>query len=195
MLIKNFEFLQKSNFNFLNGIINNDIITENNNNNINLNENISNKSNFVIQNNDYISSSFTSNFLNKKRKLIFEQMNDNFKFSNNEINLLSSLSQSIIENNINKDDEIRLDILSENFDHIKFKELQINNNTCRLQNIDECPICFIKSSQTKFLCFSISSCNHIISKICWIKLPEKKLESPICRQKIERYKLRKVVIN
>ena len=80
-----------------------------------------------------------------------------------------------------------------NFNFEQYQKLQNNQNIFPKKNIEKCPVCLTKISQSTFLCFSIAECNHIICNICLNKILAKNKECPLCKKNINFSELRKII--
>ena len=130
---------QNLTINNINNINANNINYSNNIENINKIENLKEPSSLLVQ------------FFNKKRRSPFQPDENNCNFINKkDINDSLSLIQSDIKNKNNVNEGLRKKILQPEFNHNEYKNLQTNPNYALKKNIDECPICYIKSTDSEF---------------------------------------------
>ena len=102
--------------------------------------------------------------------------------------------ESSSSNDVNIDKELVESMFKDkNFNFEQYYMLQNNQKVFPKKNIEKCPVCLTKISQSTFLCFSIAECNHIICNICWNKILAKNKECPLCKKSITFSELRKII--
>ena len=102
--------------------------------------------------------------------------------------------ESSSSNDVNIDKELVESMFKDkNFNFEQYYMLQNNQKVFPKKNIEKCPVCLTKISQSSFLCFSIAECNHIICNICWNKILAKNKECPLCKKSITFSELRKII--
>ena len=167
--------------NYLNSLIN--LYNRNNNFHGKKNENLrKNNSNFY-DNLDTGYNSYRSSNINYDE--------DSYNSENSQDNKSISENPDELEN---IDSDLVKKLLEKDFDKERFGKLQDNLFKNCQKSIEKCPICFIHKSQSNFLEFSISLCNHIICNICWCKILKNKNICPLCRKEVDPNELRKIVL-
>ena len=167
--------------NYLNSLIN--LYNRNNNFHGKKNENLRKNNSNLYDNLDTGYNSYRSSNINYDE--------DSYNSENSQDN--KSISENPDELK-NIDSDLVTKLLEKDFDKERFGKLQDNLFKSCQKSIEKCPICFIHKSQSNFLEFSISLCNHIICNICWCKILKNKNICPLCRKEVDPNELRKIVL-
>ena len=172
------------------------------------NQNALNNSISLNYNNDFMNLNKENNDSEKsllrkrEREKIEKEDSDEEKsfnlFNNNEEIKKGSEEEEDSEESSSNDENIDKELYEsmfkdKNFNFEQYQKLQNNQNVFPKKNIEKCPVCLTKISQSTFLCFSIAECNHIICNICWNKILAKNKECPLCKKNINFSELRKII--